>query len=729
MDLNYDKGLEFDKYLFKNKPEEYKNRIDPLKHYGDITSYFISKLTSKPIDDSKTLLKTYIKEKKHFKIPRVLFYERELEKDRSKKTDNLLNYIMYPIKTGNIIVPSFTVYFSPKIKESLHSAFIDNNVKRRNLFKKLAFKCKMDGDWTGYNNNNNLQKTMKILNNALSGSYASASTVLYNPSAHYTLTSITRVVSGIGNAITEAIVAGNKHFRTPEETYNHIVTLSYIAENELYEEIVNTVKRHNLHLPTVYEVIEYIKLKSNFYWQSLPIWKDIEKFLGRVDGYVRAFILYHLNLHSLRLFNEEVIREFMDRSLNYTIIDAEEKDYDYLLDEIPDWFYNLTIHMFVSKIKGKKRDDFTFEDKKLLASFVHNMKFVFEDYKDIIKTFFVTHVFPPSISKIKEMVRESIVLSDTDSTCGCYQDWVLWYNKGKLDFTDKSIGVAAIIMTITTQVLDHYIKTFATNMNIPYDRAKALAMKNEFFWDIFANTDVSKHYFANVVVQEMNAYDLPPKKTLEKKGVHLKASTVYYKVRERSEDMMVEIFKDIKEQGYIELNKYINLTTDIENLLIRKIKEGSPDILKLEKVKEAKAYKNDPYHSPYFFYMLWEKVFSKDKGHAPQPPFMAIKIPTKIENKTDMKKFLSTLPEDKRKAIEELLIKGKKDKISAFKLPLMNVYEKGIPDELKDWLDVNRVVRDNTSVLYMILSSLSYYVKDGYTLSKYYDVIEEDFIS
>ena len=57
------------------------------------------------------------------------------------------------------------------------------------------------------------------------------------------------------------------------------------------------------------------------------------------------------------------------------------------------------------------------------------------------------------------MLRDSIVLSDTDSTCGSYDKWVNWYY-GEDVFHAESIGIAGAIMTINNQIMDHFIKVF-----------------------------------------------------------------------------------------------------------------------------------------------------------------------------------------------------------------------------------------------------------------------------
>jgi hypothetical protein len=130
--------------------------------------------------------------------------------------------------------------------------------------------------------------------------------------------------------------------------------------------------------------------------------------------------------------------------------------------------------------------------------------------------FLITDLLPINIAFIKNMLRETIVLSDTDSTCATYEDWVKWYQSDNV-FGPRGIAITGVIMTIATTAIDHGIKVFAANMNIPKDRVSSIAMKNEYYWDVFVPTNVSKHYFADTWVKEGNVL---PKSKNEIKGVN-----------------------------------------------------------------------------------------------------------------------------------------------------------------------------------------------------------------
>jgi hypothetical protein len=169
----------------------------------------------------------------------------------------------------------------------------------------------------------------------------------------------------------------------------------------------------------------------------------------------------------------------------------------------------------------------------------------------------------------------------------------------------------------------------------------------------------------------------------------------------------------------LSLNYFIDKVLEAEELIMDKLKEASPDVLKLEKIKEAKSYKLEPNDSPYLHHMLWEEVFEETYGKAPDPTYMAIKIPTTINSKGEMKLFLDSLEDQVfAKKFSKFLTDKKKDTIKTFRLPLILIYNRGIPDEIVPIIDKKRVVLDNCKVLYIVLESLGFYLKESMTLTE-----------
>lgn len=106
------------------------------------------------------------------------------------------------------------------------------------------------------------------------------------------------------------------------------------------------------------------------------------------------------------------------------------------------------------------------------------------DYKDFINVFFLTSL-PASTAYIPNMIRRTVVLSDTDSTIFSVDEWVKWYF-GNYRFTDEGFAVAGSIMYIATQCIAHCLAIFSANMGVAKNKIFKLAMKPEFVFPVFA---------------------------------------------------------------------------------------------------------------------------------------------------------------------------------------------------------------------------------------------------
>ena len=693
---------------FRFKKEEYKNTINPIGDYLDIAATILSKMTN--ISNPLEAVKKHIKENKLFKNPTVEYYERDLKGNRELKKGDMLSYIRYSRKSGDIMVPSFTVYFSKSKKRSLHSEFIEVNVKERSKHKKLALKYKLEEDFVNFNYHNVIQKVKKIFNNSLSGAYASMGTILNNPSAHYTLTSITRCVSGIGNVISESLISGNRHYRTPDIMIAHVTA---IINNFDMDEVKEIAIYYKLHLPTADEVLMSLLKSSSRYWRDIEKESILLEYFKSMTPYERAAVLYHNDLYHLRKYNDKLVRNLIYRLINFDIEELSSEDCDTVMDNADGWVFNLVIHLAIDRLEGKKRSDYTLEDKRYMATAILNLTKILVKYDKLLKLFLVTKVFPPTMAYIKDMVRDAIVLSDTDSTCATYEGWSSWY-LGSNIVNNEAVAVSAVIMSMVTTVTDHYIKQFSANMNITYEASQALEMKSEFFWKTFVNTNVSKHYFAGVNVQEGSVYkQTDPDKMLEVKGVGLYNSNAYQPIRDLTRELMVKVITDTNTNKKIELRYFLSKVYEAELMLKDMVSKGSPDVLKMEKIKAADSYKLDGKSSPYAYYTLWQEVFKPKYGSAPDPQYMALKLPTTITSKREMNLFIEDIEDI---VLKENLISfmksHKKDAIKIFRVPLILVHNNGIPKELMSIIDYRRVIRDNCGALYTMLESLGYYVKD-----------------
>lgn len=696
---------------FIRENKDYHINISPVNQYIEQTTMFVHKRTGKSMEESRSIVKE-IMSKSDLKNPIVTYNNRNEFGDVHEETTTLTNYITDNVNKKYTVVPSLTAYEDMNKDKSLHSTFLEKNIAGRNADKKKAFQYKQEKNTVMFNRFNTLQKSKKIANNSLSGAYASISTILYNPSAHYSLTSTTRVATSIANAITESMVAGNKHFGNPDIVLNYIISCINNVDKEKMKLVID---KYNLYIPSTKEVYDTIIRSSSLYWSNIIMEDKIMKLLNSLDDIDRCAITYVNDIYHLRIFNDKLLREIIG-DLSKRVEYNTDKPLE-VLDNSEEYVLNLVHHICAKDIKGKKvnyKDMIGTDILTILGSTALNINLTLEKYKDLLQVFFSNDVMPINVAHLRDMLRRVTVLSDTDSTCATYQEWIEWYI-GEMVVSDIGTAVSASVMTITSQVLEHKLRQFSANMNVPTHLKSVISYKGEYYWKEFAViADATKHYFAGVAIQEGKVF---PETDLEIKGVNLISSNNPMFVQKITKDMMTSINECINNNEKIDLNHYIKIASDLEREITNRLYKGDVTILKTSKIKEASGYKLGPNKSPYIHHMFWEEVLKSKYGVIEEPPYTAVKIPTTLKTKKKMNDFLKTITDDNIKHnFKEFLVKYNKDNIGTFNLPLIYLGEHGVPEELISAINVNRVVFDSLGAIYKILGTIGFRKKDGLTL-------------
>lgn len=688
----------------------YNNDLNPVQSYINQSAMFISKVQNIEYDKAKQFVVDSIK-KSEAKDPKVKFYFRKENGDKEIRETTLTNYIKTAITNKEVIAPSFTSYVSSKEKNSIHKDFVLGNLKSRSIEKKLAAKYKAAGDKNKASYHDIMQKVKKIFNNSLSGAYASKSTILFNPSAHYTLTSTTRSMASIGNSITEMFVAGNRLFSKPSDVMNYITAVITMVN---LEDVKRIVDKYNLAIPTSQDLIGMIKYSSDIYWKSKKREKTIVDYLDRLDDYEKCAVMYVNDLYHIRKLNDGFTRTLLTKLFKKQI--ATGTPIDDILSSTPDFIFNLVHHICSDDLKGIEPNYKALKGNPLLeiiAATAESAYKVILEYEDFISVFLTAKVLPINIADIKQMTRRSIVLSDTDSTCGSYMEWVEWFF-GKTEFSARATALSASVMTLTTQAVDHYLKVLAANMNVDMEIRNILAMKNEYFWETMTPANVSKHYFAGVNIKEGYVNTTPE---LEIKGVHLIAGNIPKKYKDMSKEMITGIINTITKNEKINLSYWISYVADIEREVIDAVLKGDVNILKPDKIKEENAYKLEWQKSPYYHYKLWTSVFSDKYGEADKPPYTAIKVNTTLSNEKKIKEFIETIKDEEiRSNFKNFLENNPKNSLGVFRLPHSILLNSGIPEELYSVIDIDRTVFDICNVFYVLLETIGFYKKSKFKL-------------
>jgi hypothetical protein len=690
---------------FVDPIDSYKRDINVLQQGTEDYALYLHQMTKKPMEQCRTYVKAQLRPggKFEFKDPEVTYLERGENGDREEKVSTLSKYLFEAMRDEDIIAPTLTTYLNPKVKKSLLVDYIDGNVKMRSVAKKEEAQAKVDGNTLVAIIKGIEQKNRKLSNNAISGAHVSESTILYNRTAHNTLTSTCRSTSGYGNANNEKILTGNRHYWSPEVTRNNIVSI--IGHTD-YDEMNAVMAKYQLKYPSAEETMECIMYSTSLYWNTRSQLERTFRLILTLTPEQRAAVVYTGDMYHLMKFNQEVVREFIG-ALS-TRIGVVHPNPEPLVKGVSDDNYSLAVQLCPNEMKGKNaKKVFGTDAYGILASTIENIDNVLAKYSDLIHAFWVTVNVPASVAHFPTSIRRSALTSDTDSTIFTVQDWVIWYH-GKLRFENGGNEIAATMIFLASQTITHVLARMSANLGIEQKRLKQIAMKNEFKFDVFTPTQVAKHYFALIGCREGNLYEEYEE---EIKGVHLKASNASKEVMMKAQEMMTSIMNTVVAGDEIDLMAILKEIGDLERGVIASIKASSYEYFKRASIKPPETYTKGGEESPYQHYTIWEEIFSPKYGSTQPPTYTAVKVSVDLAKPGLIKPWLAKMKDrDMADRIATFMARTGKKGFTTMMLPEAVISGTGLPEEVMDAVNIRKIVFDTSKVFYIILETLGVYL-------------------
>ena len=705
--------------IFSLEDEAYQQDIDPVNQYIEQAGFFLSKETGDSLDVCKDFVKKLIRNKSTgINNPTTVYLRRQDNGDRIKEQTGLYNYIYGRLSEGRILAPTLTTYLHPTQKPSLLVKYTQTNITARGVEKRAFFKAKEEGDEELAAIKDTEQTNRKLDNNALSGAQVSASTPLSNKTAHSTLTSVTRTVASFGNANNEKFVSGNRHYWCPMVTMDNVVSITSSSDLNAIDSIV---KNYNLIYPTADDVMDCILYSSHLYWASGVEEDKIREFVSHLTDTERAAFVYTGDFYHLRKHNTEMMRVMIQKLSSR--VDILVEDPLGRIKTIPEEILNLTQQICndIATQYGKNYKKMLEDDVlKTILGTALNVQNTLLEYRELIQALLVTKNIPASIGYLPQSIRRTATTSDTDSTIFTVQEWINWYC-GDYIINDEAIAVASVVVFLASQAIRHILAILSANFNYARDQLHRLSMKNEYRFDVFIPTQVSKHYFALIGCREGNVHK---KHEVEIKGVHLKNSNTPPEAMKVATDMMKDIMNSILNNKKISIREYLSKVASIELNIKNSLLRGETTYYRNAKIKDPSSYKNEQTKSPYIHHMFWQQVFEEKYGPVENPPYYCIKIPTTLTNTTSMQEWFDVIRDEsiKRRLVHFFKTNEKKT-IPTLYLTKTYVQGRGIPEEIIPVIAVNRIVLDLCNVFYLVLETLGYYKNPNRLVSDDYSVI------
>lgn len=680
--------------------------MSPVSQYVSQMAFYLHKQTGDDIEKCKKFIMDGFKAKKFEGVrdPNVVFFKRRENGDRFREEISLSSYIREVVANHEIMAPSFTTYLHPSVKRSLISNYTVSNVKRRSVAKKASQKAKAQGNMTVFVAKDNEQTNKKLTNNSLSGAFNAGGSPLNNPTAHSTLTSTTRTVASFGNAVNEKMVMGNRHYWSAEVAFYNVIS---ITSNFDHDELESTMQRYGLVYPDAKDVMDCITYSSDLYWLDKKKLIKIRNLVDTLTPLERAAFVYIGDLYHIRKHNPEMVRKFI-AALAYKDTSTLENPLEDVKG-LGEGVLNLAHHICYDEVKGKGKDYTLINSEGNLSTVVSTSKHILntlEEMKPFITTFMLSNHVPASVAYIRHMLRRCVTLSDTDSTCASYQDWVEWFF-GESRFDAPAVAVSGSVMTLSTQGIAHVLASLSANIGVDKANLGTLAMKNEYFWTVMVPMNVSKHYFASAHIQEGNVHK---NAELELKGVHLRNSNTPPAINDDAKRMILGIIDDIEQGKRVSLQKLVGNVVNMENHVTHSLLAGELEFYRGGKIKEAAAYTKGERESPYLHHLFWKEVFEEKYGSVAEPTYAVAKVATVLDNKTKLKSWLDNM-EDRELAtrLGEWLARHNKTAFPTMYLSSNYLLSSGMVPEIKPIIDTDRIIVDLCSVYYMLLESMGYY--------------------
>lgn len=704
---------------FVKPNESYRRDVDLQKTYVEDAARYVAAMRKIPMEQARQFVRSLVNKggKFEFKDPATMVLVRQPNGDREQRTMRFSEFLQSVYHEKQMLSPSMTAYVHPDKKKSLLAVYIDKNLGRRKAAKAEMFAAKMAGDEALANIGNSKQTTFKIKNNSLSGAHSSPYTILWNKSSHSTLTSTCRVATSYGNANNEKFLYGNRHYWCPDIARTNIISIINHTDLAWMERVM---QKFDLQPPTVAQVMGLLSRCCDNYWRDKKEMANLQELVESLTDVERAAFSFTSDLYHLAESNPKFVREFL-RRLSYHPPEPQS------VEEADVWIKKMdgNLEAFVFMLCSRELNGGTLKDAngdksniKLrdarpddygrIGAAAKSVIETLDYYEEFIKCFWVSDNLPASIFHAPAILRRSAVTSDTDSTIFTVQHWTIWY-RGQLDFTKESEDIASTTVYLAGQLIRHILATTSGAMGVAKQYVSKLSMKNEYYFPVFALTSRAKHYYAYRAAQEGNVLK---ELELEIKGVALRNSNIPPEITEKAHALIRYIMDSVMAGRKMNLSQIMRYVAKVEDNIRQGVLSGSYDLLGKMQIKGRDAYKN-PESSNFLHYDLWESVFAPHYGHAPPPPYVAVKVPVELDRKTDMEKWLKNMD---NQAIADKMRKWLEDNgkttMAVMMLPEQVLALTGIPKEIVNAVNIRPLIIQTVEAFYLILESVGVFMKN-----------------
>lgn len=700
--------------------EHYNRNFEIVRGIVEDNAKYIQLMTNDPYEDCYNYVRSALKPDGEFPIqnPKCLVLERNQYGDREEKVVSFLGFVNRVKQQNLLISPSMAVYVPETIAKSTHAEYIREGVANRKVYKDKQVECERNNLVEEAMVNKGIQENLKQNNNSYSGATVSSATALYYKSTHSSLTSTCRTATSYANASNEKFIRGNRHYYSAEVLKANLVSLIN-PQNTNFELLKQCMEHFQLHYPTPDELVEMVIYSANHYGIHESVIEQVRHMFSNMTPLERSAVMYIGDLYHLYKHNKEFVITFLKRL-------AEKGELSEAVDKDTFKSYGGDIGILANficfdEVQGRSPDKLREESPHvfdLIYATGHHAIKTLNEYKLLFDALWLTNNVPSSIHAFPSCYRRAALVSDTDSTMFTLQYWVE-QAFGKVVFTPEARRISFGLIFLVSEVVMHILAIQSANMGVSKEKLRILAMKNEYFFEVLALTNRSKHYFASQDALEGVMFK---EARLERKGVGLRDSKVPQVINKKAEKLMLKIINCIKNEELLDMKETLKEIADQEREIIQTIYDGKATYLTSGQVKNPSAYKTEEENATYKKHLHWNEVFGPAYGMADEPPYSFVKLSMSLNNKTAIEKWLETI-EDKHlvQRIKIWIMREGITSINTMHIPRSIVEAYGIPKDLTRAADVRSTVFNTMGAFYLIMESLNIYMTDKNNLKLFSD--------
>ena len=699
--------IDHNRDLFIQAPDKYTRNLDIVKEAIETYAHFFHLKSKRPLEECRAFLKANIgKDKKYPLTPINLMGLRQNEVEDRVKAKIPFDKFLNMIKRNKFIVsPNVCVYYHPDDKESILARYIKKKRVLRGIVKKKGQIAEQLGNMEEFSACNYLEYNIKILSNSLSGAQSSKFNILWNESAHSTLSSIGRTFTSYSNASTERFLAGNRHYWSRDIVIENILT---VTRNTDYKLLSNVIQKYQIRIPSVNEIMYQIGESTRYYWRNEKHTKEIKDLVETLSDIQKVAYLYTGDFYSLYTLNDSLIKFFLEDLI--TVKDwlplYPDVDIDLIVNKVNSGIGALSCVYCKSFLQGTtigKLRETDYENYKVYTNTILHIELTLVKYSDLLTVFFRTNNLPSSIFVFPSSIRKVVVGSDTDSVMYTVQNQVIW-KYGRVELTSKGSTFANTIAFLNNTVVDHALVVVSKQMGVSDEELYTLRMKNEFEFLVYMKANRAKHYATLLTIKEGMVFKNPRS---EIKGVGLKDSKIPKFIMKSLDEELVRIMTELAETGEVYAFTVLQKIANFEHQVLESLNKGEITYLIGVNINAKDGYKN-PERSNYVHYELWEKVFAKKFGFTPSPPYRAIKISTLVDKPAIFKQWLNRIEPSLKEPLEEWMKDCNRKYLKQLLLP-SEIVSKQIPQDFLDILNVRATIANMSASYYILLEMLGFY--------------------